>query len=72
MWSAAIVIPLAAMAIPIVLILLAVLVDILFVGWAVFRLWHDDWAPRLAAFIGRLVRPFRRLWEPGHPAPHLP
>jgi hypothetical protein len=32
MWSAAIVIPLAAMAIPIVLILLAVLVDVLFLA----------------------------------------
>jgi hypothetical protein len=72
MWSAAIVIPLAAMAIPIALILLAVLVDILFVGWAVFRMWHDEWAPWLGAFIGRLVQPMRRLWEPGHQAPHLP
>lgn len=72
MWSAAIVIPLAAMAIPIALILLAVLVDILFVGWAVFTMWHDDWAPRLGALIGRLVQPIRRLWAPGHPAPHLP
>jgi hypothetical protein len=72
MWSAAIVIPLAAMAIPIALILLAVLVDILFVGWAVFRMWHDEWAVRVGAFIGRLIRPIRGLLEPRHPVPRLP
>lgn len=72
MSSVAIVIPLAAMALPVALILLAVLVDILFVGWAVFRMWHDVWAPWLGAFIGRLVQPLRKLRVPGHPAPHLP
>jgi len=69
MWSAAIVIPLAAMALPIALILLAVLVDILYVGWAVFRMWHDEWAAQVGAFISdRLIRPIRGL-IPWHPAP---
>jgi hypothetical protein len=56
-----VVIPLAAMAVPIVLILLAVLFDVLFVGWWAFWMWHDEWAVR----VGELVlRPFRR---PAHP-----
>jgi hypothetical protein len=69
MWSAAIVIPLAAMVVPIVLILLAVLVDVLFLGWAVLRMWHDEWAVRVGAVLtDYLVRPIRGLisW---HPAP---
>lgn len=61
MWAAAVVIPLAAMAIPIVLILFAVLLDVFFLGWYVFRMWHDEWAVR----VGELVtRPFRGLWHP--------
>ena len=71
MYAAAFVIPLAAMAIPIVLILLAVLIDILVVGWALFRMWHDEWAPRLAAFIGRVIAPIRELHVPGHATPRL-
>lgn len=72
MWSAAIVIPLAAMVVPIVLILLAVLVDVLFLGWAVFRMWNDEWAVRVGAFISRHVfRPIRGL-IPGHPTPRIP
>ena len=47
MWAAAVVIPLAAMAIPILLILLAVLVDALFLGWFLYRMWHEVWAERV-------------------------
>lgn len=72
MWSAAIVIPLAAMVVPIVLILLAVLIDVLFLGWAVFRMWNDEWAVRVGAFItGHSFRPIRGP-IPGHPTPRLP
>jgi hypothetical protein len=60
MWSAMVVIPLAAMAIPIVLILLAVLFDFLFVGWWVYRMWHDEWAERVAALV---FRPLREVWH---------
>jgi hypothetical protein len=60
------------MAIPIVLILLAVLVDVLFLVWAVFRMWHDEWAVRVGAFItSHLFRPIRGLIL-GHPTPRLP
>lgn len=71
MYAAAFVIPLAAMAVPIVLILLAVLIDILFVGWVVFRMWHDEWAPRTAAFMGRVIAPILGRHVPGHPTPRL-
>lgn len=57
MYAAAVVIPLAAMALPILLILLAVLVDVLFLGWAAARMWHDEWGIRLAVFArGHLTR----------------
>jgi hypothetical protein len=61
MWAAAVVIPLAAMAFPIVLILLAVLFDVLFLSWYAFRMWHDEWAVRVADF---LLKPLRGLWHP--------
>ena len=61
MWAAMVVIPLAAMVVPIALVLLAVLFDLLFVGWWAFRMWHDEWAVR----VGELVlRPFRGLANP--------
>jgi hypothetical protein len=68
MWAALVVIPLAAMAVPIVLILLAVLVDVLFLGWYAFRMWHDEWAVRVGAF---LFRPIRGLMHP-RPVPRIP
>ena len=71
MYAAAFVIPLAAMAVPIVLILLAVLIDALVLGWFAFRMWHDEWAPRIAAFIGRVIAPIRGLHSPGRPTPRL-
>lgn len=58
MYAAMVVIPLAAMVVPIALILLAVLFDILFVGWWAFRMWHDVWAVRVGEV---LMRPFRGL-----------
>lgn len=61
MWAAMVVIPLAAMVVPIALVLLAVLFDLLFVGWWAFRMWHDEWAVR----VGELVlRPFRGVASP--------
>ena len=67
MWAAIVVIPLAGMAVPIVLILLAVLFDVLFLGWWAFRMWHDEWAVR----VGNMVaRPFRGLWHP-KPVPRI-
>ena len=56
MSAAMVVIPLAAMAIPIVLILLAVLFDALFLVWYAYRMWHDEWAVRVADLVLRPVR----------------
>jgi hypothetical protein len=62
MAGALVVIPLAAMVFPIVLILVAVLVDILFLGWMVFQMWHDEWAARVGEYVrAHLVRPIRNL-----------
>lgn len=68
MWAAAVVIPLAAMAIPIVLVLLAVLVDILFVGWFLFRMWHDEWAEQVGSAI---LTPIRGLMHQKRQVPHV-
>jgi len=67
MWAAAVVIPLAAMAIPIVLILVAVLVDALFLGWFVYRMWHDEWAERIGQAILHPIRAFTHLKHPAIP-----
>ncbi|HEX6944488.1 MAG TPA: hypothetical protein VF128_16295 [Gemmatimonadaceae bacterium] len=68
MWAAAVVIPLAAMAVPIVLVLLAVLVDVLFLGWFAFRMWHDEWAERVGE---RIFQPLRSLLHMKPPVPRL-
>lgn len=47
MGAAILVVPLAGMAIPIVLILLAVTLDIGAVLWALYHLWHDEWSVRI-------------------------
>lgn len=47
MEGAIFVIPLAAMAVPIVLILLAVIVDMGAIVWALYRLLHDEWSARI-------------------------
>ena len=67
MWAAAVVIPLAAMAVPIVLVLLAVLLDFLFLGWWLFRMWHDEWAVRVGSSI---FTPVRNLWH-AKPVPRV-
>ncbi len=70
MLAAAVVIPLAAMVLPIVLILLAVLVDVIFLGWSAFRMWHDEWAVRVGGFAHDLfLHPIRTLAHPHHPVP---
>ena len=57
------------MALPIVLILLAVLVDAVFLGWYVFRMWHDEWAARIGE---HLFQPILRLMHVKQPVPRLP
>jgi hypothetical protein len=56
------------MAIPIVLILIAVLIDALFLGWFLFRMWHDEWAVRVGNAI---LNPIRELMHSKHPAPRV-
>jgi hypothetical protein len=73
MWAAAVVIPLAAMALPIALILLAVLADAVFLIWTAYRMWHDEWAVRVGDFISaRLLHPIVRLVHPVHARPRFP
>ena len=68
MAGALVAIPLAAMLLPIALILLAVVVDILYLGWMTYRMWHDEWAVRVGAYVGgHIVRPIRGLAHPHHP-----
>lgn len=57
MIGAAFVITLVSLAIPIVLLFAALLFDAVVVLWALFRMWHDDWSPRL---VGLVTRPFAR------------
>jgi hypothetical protein len=68
MGAAVVAIPLAALVLPIVLILLAVLVDIAALLWALYRLWHDEWSVRVWSYArGHIVRPVKRLatgWRP--------
>lgn len=65
MEGAIFVIPLAALVVPIGLILLAVLVDtIALLGFA-YVMWRDEWAIRLAHYLGdHFVRPLRRVIRP--------
>ena len=67
MAAAMVVIPLAAMIVPIVLVLLAVLFDLLFLGWYAYRMWHDEWAVRVADLV---FRPVRGLFHP-RPVPRV-
>lgn len=70
MWSVAVVIPLLLMALPVALILLAVLVDVLVLGWFGFRMWHDEWAVRVGDLVtSHLIAPLRRAI---HHAPPIP
>lgn len=45
MGGAAVVLILAGLTFPISLLLLAVVFDAFVVVWALFRAWHDTWAP---------------------------
>lgn len=65
--AAAVVIPLVALAFPIVLILLAVLIDLVALLWFGYRYWHDEWSGRVGHYIrDRIAHPM------GTPRPILP
>jgi hypothetical protein len=62
MGAAFVVIPLAAMIVPIALILLAVLADIVALCWALYRLWHDEWSLRIWDFAeAHVFGPVKRM-----------
>lgn len=68
MAGALVAIPLAAMLLPIALILIAVVVDVLYLGWMAYRMWHDEWGVRVGQYVsGHVVRPIRNLAH-HHPA----
>lgn len=50
MGAAEFVIPLAALVLPIVLILAAVLIDIIVLTWFAYTTWRDDWGVRIGRF----------------------
>jgi hypothetical protein len=62
MGAAEFVIPLAALALPIVLILAAVLIDIVVLTWFAYTTWRDDWAIRLGRFASdHFMRPLQHV-----------
>jgi len=66
MEAALFVIPLAGMAVPIVLILLAVIADVGAVVWALYRLMHDEWSARVWHGIETRVLHHRKHIAPAH------
>ena len=54
MGGAPIVILLVGMLIPIAFLLLAVLVDAIFMAWLIYRLWHDEWSVSLGQVMRRM------------------
>ncbi|HSA56225.1 MAG TPA: hypothetical protein VLE53_10990 [Gemmatimonadaceae bacterium] len=44
-------IPLAAMLLPIVLLVVAVLVDLVALAWMGYRFWRDEWSGPMRQFI---------------------
>lgn len=64
MGAAVMVIPLGAMVIPIALILLAVVLDMGALVWALYRLWHDEWSVRISHVIETRVLHHRKHIAP--------
>jgi hypothetical protein len=62
MGAAVIIVLLAGLALPITLILAAVVVDMAGLLWYAYRLWHDDWSPRAWEFVTvHMFQPAARL-----------
>ena len=72
MGATVLVVLLAGLALPILLSLTAVLLDVLACVWALYRMWHDDWGHRLWKFftlhaffpVARFVRAHRLAPRP--------
>ena len=51
MGATVLVVLLAGLALPILLIITAALLDVFAVVWALYRMWHDDWGHRAWEFL---------------------
>lgn len=60
MAGAALVIVLCGLLLPIVMVLAAVAYDALVLVWALYRFWHDDWAPHVTWTFAHLHVPHLR------------
>ena len=72
MGATALVVLLAGLAFPILLIVTAALLDVFVCLWALYRMWHDDWAHRTWEFLTlHVFTPFMRVARAHRPAPRL-
>lgn len=72
MGAAIVAIPLAAMLLPIVLIVVALVIDLFLLGAMGYRMWHDEWAVRVGHFAhDHIAGPFNRLTHRHPTAPRF-
>lgn len=72
MGAAIVAIPLAAMLLPIVLILVALLIDVFLLGVMGYRMWHDEWAVRVGHFThDHISGPIHRLTHRNQATPRF-
>ena len=64
MGGAIVVLVLAGLLVPISMLLLAVVFDAFVVAWALFRVIHDDWSPRIRSAFHHVH--FPHLIASGH------
>lgn len=62
MGAAPLLIVLVGLAFPIALLLLAAVVGVLTLLWALYRFWHDEWSPNLRHAVASVAH---------FPHPHL-
>jgi hypothetical protein len=51
MGATVVVVLLAGLALPVLLVVTAALLDVLACVWALYRMWHDDWGHRTWEFL---------------------
>lgn len=65
MAGAAVVLVLAGLALPITMLLAALVFDAFMVAWIAYEFWHDHWGPRLVRSVRHGASSFMH-WMP-HP-----
>lgn len=66
MGAAIVAIPLAAMLLPIALIVVALVIDVFILGSLGYRMWHDEWSGRVGHFAhDHITGPVSRLTHRG-------